>query len=67
MRCYFLQDNHIVAVYPLRPGPDHALIRQGEELYEQHGRGRADAFEIWVKARFVYNSMAKAEPLRRRA
>ena len=36
MRCYFIRNKRIEAVYMLKPGPDEDLVRQAKELFEEN-------------------------------
>jgi hypothetical protein len=52
MRCYFMQDGHIVGVEALPGLSDAEAIDRGRELFQER-RGPADGFEIWDMARVV--------------
>ena len=54
MRCYFIRNKWIEAVYMLKPGSDEDLVRQAKELFEQNAGPNMHGFEVWFGRPFVY-------------
>jgi hypothetical protein len=55
VRCYFIKGGHIAAVEFLDQKTDEARIARARELFAEKGRKlKADGFEVWDGARFVY-------------
>jgi hypothetical protein len=55
MNCYFMKDGRISSVELLIREADDDVVREATELFESRGQQRkADGFEVWAGARFVY-------------
>ena len=54
MRCYFIRNKRIEAVYMLNAGSDEDLVRQGKELFEKNASPNMHGFEVWSGRRFVH-------------
>lgn len=54
MRCYLYRGGHIASVEDLAAGSDDALIRQAQAVFEKRKDEEFDGFEVWDRARIVY-------------
>lgn len=66
MRCYFIRNSRIEAVYLLAGGSDEDLVYQGNHLFEKFAGPGTQSFEVWEGSRFIYRhevrqGQAKAE------
>ena len=55
MRCYLMRNGHIAAVEILRETDDAKRIIEAKTFFVADGdKHKADGFEVWDGARFVY-------------
>lgn len=54
MRCYFLRDNKIEAVYLLAGGSDDDLVHQARHIFDKFAGPEIQGFEVWEGRRFIY-------------